>query len=94
MEKPTVSLPTPKYIPKDFTEFFIRCYLEATAELDGKPASSVRNNDVVVYHKWTNMCMMVSLVILLKRSGADPGFGCGGTQKILSVFPTPRIGVA
>ena len=56
-----VGLPVPKNIDPDFPQYFIRCYLEAKAELEGKSSSSVTNADVEKYYRWSQMCTLVSV---------------------------------
>ena len=58
-------LPVAKEAGPEFTNFFIRSYLEGLAELEGKTLSSVTIQDVEKYHKWTDVC---TLVCRLNRS--------------------------
>ena len=56
-------LPVPKNIDPDFPQYFIRCYLEAKAELEEKSASSVTSGDVEQFYRWSQMCTLVSVIV-------------------------------
>ena len=67
-------LPVAKEAGPEFSNFFIRSYLEGLAELEGKTLSSVTIEDVEMYHKWTDVCTLVGsreCLTLLKKCMAS-----------------------